>query len=66
MDDFEFFVEKAVNEANEKLVHRGSCSSLPDRDMLYYMGVRSTTESALGEASNWYSGSVPCPECMAG
>jgi hypothetical protein len=62
---FEFFVEKDAIESGEHIVHRSTCSSLPEKDTLYYLGVRSTTEVPLQEAANWFSRSAPCPECMA-
>lgn len=62
----EFYVEKRQNETGEHIVHTASCSSLPAKDKLQYIGVRSNTEAPLKEAANfWYSKSAPCPECIA-
>ena len=61
----EFFVEKSVNEDGAHVVHTGCCPSLPARDELQYIGVRSNTEAPLKEAANWYSASAPCPECIS-
>lgn len=61
---FEFYAEKDVNESGEHIVHRESCPSLPAKDTLHYLGVRSNTVSPLKEAANWYSKSAPCPDCM--
>jgi len=60
----EFFVEKGVNETGAHVVHRGSCQSLPTKDKLQYLGVRSTTAAPLKEAANWFSASAPCPKCI--
>jgi len=61
---FEFYVEIMENESGEHVVHRASCSSLPEKDALYYMGVRSTVAAPLQEAANWFSSSASCPACM--
>lgn len=60
----EFFVEKSQNADGAHVVHTGCCPSLPTRDQLQYIGVRSTKAVPLKEAANWYSKSAPCPECM--
>lgn len=60
----EFFVEKGLNEAGTHVVHREDCPSLPEKDKLELIGVRSNTEAPLKEAANWYTTSTPCPECM--
>lgn len=60
---FEFFVEKDAKESGEHVIHMACCSSLPAKDDLYYLGVRSNIEAPLNEAANWFSKSAPCPEC---
>ena len=62
---FEFYVEKNADETGKHIVHRSTCPSLPAKDMLYHLGVRSTTSVPLQEAANMYSSSAPCPECIA-
>jgi hypothetical protein len=61
---FEFFVEKDAKESGAHVVHRSTCSSLPEKDDMHYLGVRSNTEAPLKEAANWFSKSAPCPDCM--
>jgi hypothetical protein len=61
---FEFYAEKDANEMGEHIVHRETCSSLPAKDTMHYIGVRSNTEAPLNEAANWFSKSAPCPDCM--
>jgi hypothetical protein len=61
----EYYVEKGANETGEHIVHLASCSSLPAKDNLYYIGVRSTSAAPLKEAANWFSKSTLCPECIA-
>ena len=61
---FEFFVEKDANESGDHVVHMACCSALPEKDTLYYLGVRSNTAAPLKEAANWFSTSAPCPDCM--
>lgn len=61
---YEFYVEKSVNESGEHIVHKEICSSLPAKDKLYYIGVRSNTAAPLKEAANWFSTSTPCPKCI--
>lgn len=61
---FEFYVEKDANESGVHIVHRETCSSLPAKDTLYYLGVRSNINAPLNEAANWFSTSAPCPDCI--
>jgi len=61
----EFYVEKAVNELGEHVVHKDCCSALPPKAEMHYIGVRSTTAVPLKEAANYYSKSTPCPVCMS-
>lgn len=61
----EYFVEKRITERGEHIVHKDSCPSLPEKNELLWIGVRSTTKVPLEEAANFYSSnSAPCPECM--
>lgn len=60
----EFFVEKSANESGEHVVHRDGCPSLPAKDALHLIGVRSNTEAPLKEAANWFTKSAACPECI--
>ena len=61
----EFFVEKCADETGAHVVHTDCCPSLPAKDKLHYLGVRSNTAAPLKEAANWFSKSAPCPECIA-
>jgi hypothetical protein len=62
---YEYFVEKGVNDKGEHVVHKDCCPSLPAKEKLLFIGVRSTTRVPLEEAANFYSSrSAPCPECM--
>lgn len=62
----EFYVEKRENENGAHIVHKDSCASLPAKDKLHFIGVRSNIEAPLQEAAHfWYSKSAPCPECLA-
>jgi hypothetical protein len=60
----EFFVEKSANETGAHVVHKDGCPSLPAKDQLHLIGVRSNTEAPLKEAANWFSQSAACPECI--
>lgn len=62
MDDF--FVEKRANEAGEHVVHKECCPSLPAKDELRWLGVRSNTAAPLKEAADWFAKSSPCPVCI--
>jgi len=64
IDMDEFFVERSANETGAHVVHTACCPSLPAKDKLIYLGVRSNTTAPLKEAANWYSSSAPCPECI--
>lgn len=62
----EFYVEKRANENGEHVVHKEGCPSLPAKDKMHYIGVRSNIAAPLNEAANfWYSKSAPCPDCIA-
>jgi hypothetical protein len=62
----EFYVERLANEKGEHVVHKGSCPSLPEKNKMQYIGVRSNSSEPLKEAANfWASRSTPCPECLA-
>lgn len=61
----EFFVEKSANENGEHIVHKECCPSLPVKDELRWIGVRSTIAVPLKEAADFFSKSAPCSECMA-
>jgi len=61
----EYFAEKRENENGEHIVHKECCPSLPAKDELRWIGVRSTTAVPLKEAADFFSKSAPCPECMA-
>jgi hypothetical protein len=64
---YEFFVEKLANKNGDHIVHRETCPSLPAKEKLHYIGVRSNIEAPLKEAGTfWSSQSAPCPECLAG
>jgi hypothetical protein len=64
IDMDEFYVEKSANEAGEHIVHKECCPSLPAKDELRWIGVRSNTAAPLKEAANWLSKSAPCPMCI--
>ena len=61
----EFYVEKRANESGEHIVHTECCPSLPAKDELHLIGVRSNTAAPLKEAANWFTKSAPCPKCIA-
>lgn len=65
IDMDEFFVEKKADESGAHMVHTAVCPSLPEKDALHIIGVRSGTEVPLKEAANWFSKSTPCPNCIA-
>lgn len=61
----EYYVERRENENGEHIVHKECCPSLPAKDKMQYIGVRSNAVAPLKEAANfWYSLSAPCPECI--
>lgn len=64
IDMYDFFAENKVDETGAHIVHKDCCPSLPAKEELRWIGVRSTTAVPLREASNWFGKSAPCPECM--
>jgi hypothetical protein len=61
---YEFFVEKSADETGAHVVHKDCCPSLPAKDELHLIGVRSNTAAPLKEAANWFAKSTPCPKCI--
>lgn len=61
---YEFYVEKVADETGAHVVHKECCSSLPTKDELRLLGVRSNPHAPLKEAANWFSKSTPCPTCI--
>lgn len=61
---YDCYVEMNANESGEHVVHSATCPSLPAKDKLEHIGVRSNTEAPLKEAANWFSKSTLCPECF--
>lgn len=61
---YDCYVEKDANASGEHIVHTDNCPSLPERDKLTHIGVRSNTAAPLKEAANWFSKSALCPECF--
>lgn len=60
-----FYVEKGANAAGEFVVHNETCTSLPDKEKLLYLGSRSNAAAPLNEAGLYQcSPSAPCPECI--
>jgi hypothetical protein len=64
IDMYEFYVEKNASDTGAHVVHKETCPSLPAKDKIELIGVRSNTAAPLKEAANWYSSSAPCPECI--
>lgn len=63
----EFYVERLANEKGEHVVHKSSCPSLPEKNTMQYIGVRSSNVEPLKEAATfWASRSAPCAECLTG
>ncbi|TCJ13032.1 hypothetical protein EZJ19_10725 [Parasulfuritortus cantonensis] len=61
----EFYVERLPNENGDHVVHKHGCPSLPAKEKLRYIGVRSSMAASLREAAHfWYSSSAACPHCM--
>lgn len=61
---YDCYVEMNANESGEHVVHTANCPSLPAKDKLAHIGVRSNTAAPLNEAANWYSKSALCPVCF--
>lgn len=62
----EFYVERLANANGDHVVHKDGCPSLPAKEKLHYIGVRSSATAPLQEAAYyWASKSAPCPDCMA-
>ena len=61
----EYYAEVLLNSEGTHTIHVDGCASSPEREKLTLIGVRSKSETAIKEASNWYQGKVvACPDCI--
>ncbi|MCQ8118974.1 hypothetical protein A1353_20075 [Methylomonas methanica] len=59
----EFFIEISAQETGEHLVHKSTCSALPAKDAIYYLGSISNVVSAAKKAGERFTKPTACPQC---
>ena len=59
----EFYVEINAQENGHHMVHNATCSQLPAKDKIHYLGSISNCASALKKASERFNPVNGCPEC---
>ncbi len=58
----EFYLERQTTETGEHLVHSSTCSSLPAKETMHYMGAYA--QAPVWEASIRYSKVSTCEKCI--
>lgn len=61
----EFYIEKKASETGEHRVHSSTCSSMPTKDDMQYLGAFSNAAASVNKASNRYLRVSTCPKCLA-
>jgi hypothetical protein len=59
----EFYVEINAQENGEHIVHNATCSHLPAKEVIQYLGAISNCASALKKASERFKQVNGCPHC---
>lgn len=61
----EFYIETKANETGEHRVHSSTCSSMPAKESMRYLGAFSNAQAPVYKASNRYLKVSTCPKCLA-
>ncbi|MDX8129128.1 hypothetical protein ACH5Y9_05745 [Methylomonas sp. BW4-1] len=59
----EFFIEISAQENGDHLIHKSSCSLLPAKEAIYYLGSISNVVSAAKKASERFAKPTACSQC---
>ncbi|MGZ0079258.1 hypothetical protein [Methylomonas sp. YC3] len=59
----EFFIEISAQENGDHLIHKSSCSLLPAKEAIYYLGSISSVTSAAKKASERFAKPTACSQC---
>lgn len=58
----EYLVERKATESGEHLIHKATCTSLPAKEAMDYLGSYAMVPE--WEASNRYTYVSTCPNCL--
>ena len=61
----EFYVEKNANDTGAHLVHSSTCSSMPPKESMHYLGAFSNATAPVNKALNRFVRVSSCPQCLA-
>jgi len=61
----EFYIEKGAKETGERVVHSATCSSLPAKETLTYLGAYSNANAPVNKATDYFGKVTTCPDCIA-
>lgn len=59
----EFFIEISAQENGDHLIHKSTCSLLPAKEAIYYLGSISSVSSAAKKAGERFARPTACAEC---
>ena len=59
----EYYIETTPRDNGEHIVHDATCSELPAKDAIYYLGSISNCASAVKKASERFKSVNGCPHC---
>lgn len=59
----EYFIELTAQDNGDNVVHKASCSLLPAKEALHYLGSIGSIESALKKANQTFKQVSGCPHC---
>ena len=59
----EFYIETSARDNGDHVVHTSTCSQLPAKDTIYYLGSISNCASAVKKAGERFKQVNGCPHC---
>lgn len=59
----EFYVEKTAQDNGAHIVHKATCSVLPGKEAIQYLGSISNSTSALKKAGQFFKAVSGCSQC---
>ncbi len=61
----EFYLEKTPQQAGDHLVHFSSCSVMPNRKEMLYLGSIASFDAAWSEGKRFFNAITACPTCAS-
>ncbi len=59
----EFYIETNAQPNGDHIVHKASCSLLPAKDAIHYLGSIASATSAIKRAAESFKQVNGCPQC---